>query len=102
MFVVAAFAVERESETRGAPRFSLYPFARRQWRIVSHVLAMTTIENRAPVILVIQFEAGDDAMHSFELATETTKTQTTILSLSQGLSASVADISYISSAGKSL
>jgi hypothetical protein len=30
---------------------------------VSHVLTMTAIENGAPMVLVVQFESSDDAMH---------------------------------------
>jgi hypothetical protein len=34
-----------------------------QRRVVTHVLAMVAIENRAPMALVILFEAGDYAVH---------------------------------------
>ena len=62
-FVVTAFAVERESEPRVAAVFGSDPLACRERRIVSHVSAMAAIENCAPMILVVQFIAGDYAMH---------------------------------------
>jgi len=63
MFFVAAFAVERETKARRAARLGQHPLTRTERRVVTHMLAMTAVENRAPMILIVKFKAGDDALH---------------------------------------
>ena len=62
-YFVAAFAVEFDTHPRLASFLRQDPMARGHWWIVPHVLAMTAIQDCAPVILIVCLEAGDSTKH---------------------------------------
>src|SRR5689334_3503567 len=62
-FFIASFAVELETEVRGATFFRQNPRASSQRRIMTYVLSMPARQNGAPVMLVVLIEIGDLLLH---------------------------------------
>lgn len=63
LLFITTFAVQRKTNPRRAAFLCKYPFSRCQWRIVSHMLTMAAIQNRAPMVLVVLIEPDDYALH---------------------------------------
>src|SRR5690606_28063072 len=60
---VAERAIERRAELRSATRLALDPGAAHERRLVANMLAMSTVEQRNPVLLLIPNEAADSTLH---------------------------------------
>ena len=66
--VFAANAVQLEADPRGTTFRRQHPRPRYQWRLMADVLAVAALEDRAPVALVILFEAGDALLHGSDVS----------------------------------
>jgi hypothetical protein len=62
-FFVTPFALEFKPDSRIATFGRENPMTCSYRRIVTHVLAVTTLENRAPVVFFVFFKAGDLLLH---------------------------------------
>src|SRR5215216_6302049 len=62
-FFVTPFAVKFDPDPRIATVRGENPVTRGHRRIVAHVLPVTTLQNRAPVVFFVFFKAGDLLLH---------------------------------------
>src|SRR5215216_559224 len=62
-FFVTPFALKFKPDSRFATFGRENPVACRHWRIVAHVLPVTTLQNRTPIVFFVFFKADDLLLH---------------------------------------